>query len=112
MLLEHKINSFFNNSTHILIYIRKKRDRDWHKGNAFKKLESNGWIEIGDPDKQFSSLQIFNVKIKNVKTATDLIESFYEKNGAKLWDDLTFVNWKKNCVRNVFVMKDVKKMFG
>ena len=58
------------------------------------------------PDKQFSSLQIFNVKIKNVKTATDLIESFYEKNGAKLWDDLSFVNW------NVNVLKDVKKKFG
>ena len=60
----------------------------------------------------FSSLQIFEVQIKNVKQATDLIESFDEKNNAILWDDLAFNNWKKNGVKNAIVVKDVKKMPG
>ena len=58
----------------------------------------------------FSSLQIFRVQIKNEKQATDLVESFDEKNGAMLWDDLAFTNWKKNDVRNQIVVKDVKKI--
>ena len=58
----------------------------------------------------FSSLQIFRVQIRNEKQATDLVESFDEKNGAMLWDDLAFTNWKKNDVRNQIVVKDVKKI--
>ena len=58
----------------------------------------------------YSNIQIFKVKVKNCREATELVEGFDEKNGAKNWDDLAFTNWKKYNTNNSIDVKDVRRI--
>jgi hypothetical protein len=58
----------------------------------------------------YSNIQIYKVKVRDIKEATELVEGFDEKSGAKNWDDLAFTNWKKNNTENSIDVKDVRRI--
>ena len=72
-----------------------------------KVPEKHVFKKFGD---SYSNLQIYKVKAKSIKEATELVEGFDENSGAKNWDDLAFINWKKDDTRNSIEVKDVRRI--
>ena len=72
-----------------------------------KVPEKHVFKKFGD---SYSNLQIYKVKVKSIKEATELVEGFDENSGAKNWDDLAFINWKKDNTRNSIEVKAVQRI--
>ena len=72
-----------------------------------KVPEKHVFKKFGD---SYSNIQIYKVKVKNIKEATELVEGFDEKSKAKNWDDLAFTNWKRNNTNNSIDVKDVRRI--
>ena len=72
-----------------------------------KVPEKHVFKKFGD---SYSNLQIYKVKVKSIKEATELVEGFDENSGAKNWDDLAFINWKKDDTRNSIEVKAVRRI--
>ena len=72
-----------------------------------KVPEKHVFKNFGD---SYSNLQIYKVKVKSIKEATELVEGFDENSGAKNWDDLAFINWKKDDTRNSIEVKAVRRI--
>lgn len=63
----------------------------------------------------FRNLQVFKVKIKNVKEAKEVLEGFAKHGGLlwdNKWDNMAFENWQKFNINNTVEIREVKEIVG